>query len=39
VGGESAELRIDDATLGTASKTFGRKFVITQFRWLGPDEI
>ena len=39
VGGEAAELRLDDAALGTASKTFGRKFVITQFRWLGPDEI
>ncbi|MET0262079.1 MAG: hypothetical protein ABW223_04225, partial [Rariglobus sp.] len=39
VGGEAAELRIDDATLGVVSKTFGRKFIITQFRWLGPDEI
>ena len=39
VGGEAAELRLDDAALGTASKTFGRKFVVTQFRWLGPEEI
>lgn len=39
VGGEAAELRLDDAALGTGSKTFGRKFVIVQFRWLGPDEI
>jgi hypothetical protein len=39
VGGEAAELRLDDASLGTASKTFGRKFVVTQFRWLGPEEI
>ena len=39
VGGEAAELRLDDATLGTTSKTFGRKFVIVQFRWLGSDEI
>ncbi|MFA6960885.1 MAG: hypothetical protein WC205_09060 [Opitutaceae bacterium] len=39
VGGEAAELKLDDPTLGTNSKTFGRKFVIVQFRWLGPDEI
>ena len=39
VGGEAAELRLDDATLGATSKTFGRKFVIVQFRWLSPDEI
>ncbi|HEY9250470.1 MAG TPA: hypothetical protein VIO38_15130, partial [Rariglobus sp.] len=39
VGGEAAELKLDDAVLGAASKAFGRKFVIVQFRWLGPDEI
>ncbi len=39
VGGEAAELRLNDAALGAISKAFGRKFVITQFRWLGPDEI
>ena len=39
VGGEAAELRLGDSALGTASKTFGRKFVVTQFRWLSPDEI
>lgn len=39
VGGEAAELRIDAAALGANSKAFGRKFIITQFRWLGPGEI
>ncbi|AHF94416.1 hypothetical protein OPIT5_15005 [Opitutaceae bacterium TAV5] len=39
VGRESAELRLDDPALGAASRTFGRKFVITRFRWLSPDEI
>jgi hypothetical protein len=39
VGGEAAELRLDDPALGSSSKAFGRKFVIVQFRWLGPDEI
>lgn len=39
VGGESAELRLTDLVPGSASARFGRKFVITQFRWLGPDEL
>lgn len=38
-GGEAAELRLDDAALGAVSKTFGRKFRVTQFRWLSSDEI
>lgn len=39
VGGESSELRLNDPALGAASKTFGRKFVILQFRWLDFEEI
>lgn len=38
-GGENAELRLDDPSLGNTSKTFGRKYVVTHFRWLGPEEI
>lgn len=39
IGGEAAESRLDATGLGADSKTFGRKFVVIQFRWLGPDEI
>lgn len=39
VGGEAAELRPDDPALGPASRDFGRKFTVTRFRWLGPEDI
>jgi len=38
-GGEAAETKLSDLTAGGESATFGRRFVVTQFRWLGADEI
>ncbi len=39
VGGEAAETKLVNLAPGSDSEKFGRKFVVTQFRWLGPEEI
>jgi hypothetical protein len=39
VGGEPAEARPADLAPASESAKFGRKFIVTQFRWLGAEEI
>lgn len=39
VGSETPETQTEDITSDSPSHTFGRRFIITHFRWLSPEEV